>query len=413
MSTQRIVVTGMGIVSCLGNTPDAVCSALREGRSGIAFDADFAAHGLASQVSGRPQFDLQAMFDRKVRRFLGDAAAYALYATQQALAHAGLDASAVRTEETAVVVGSGLGSTAAVMEAVDSTREKSARRVNPYLVPRTMASTAAANISSVLGTRGPAFTISSACTSSAHAIGEAAAILQRGDAEIAIAAGGDELHWSFAVMFDSMGTLATQFNAAPARASRPFARDRDGFVIAGGGGALILETLAHARQRGAPIIAELVAYASTSDGADMVQPSGEGAVRCMQKALKQFQRSGGTHIDYINAHGTGTPVGDDIEVRALRSVFGEQLPAFGSTKGLSGHPLGTAGIHEAIYSLLMLEQGFVAGSINCENTDDFCNGLPLVQQSREANLNAVMSNSFGFGGTNVVLIFQRAGDITT
>ena len=403
MPGKRIVITGMGIVSCLGNDPDTVSSALREGRSGIRFVPEYAELGLRSQVAGVPQIDLDAAIDRKLKRFMGDAAAYACVAMQAAIADAGLTPEQVRSERSGLIAGSGGGSPASQIETADLLRSRGVRRIGPYMVPRSMCSTVSAGLATAFGIRGLSYSLSAACATSAHCIGAAAQQIRSGAQDIVFAGGGEELHWGMTAQFDAMGALSSHFNDTPARASRPYDADRDGFVIAGGGGMLVLEDLEHAQRRGARIHGELAGYGISSDGADMVAPSGEGAVRCMRMALA----AAGTPIDYINTHGTATPLGDVTELQAVAEVFGTQCPPLSSTKALSGHSLGAASVHEAIYCLLMLRDGFIAGSAHIDRLDERAAGLPIVRASRDAALDAVLSNSFGFGGTNASLVLRR------
>ncbi len=401
---RRVVVTGMGIVSCLGNVLDVVSAALREGRSGIRHVGEFAAQGLRSQVAGVPDIDLDAALDRKQRRFMGDAAAYACVAMRDAIADAGLAPEAVRDPRIGVIAGSGGGSARWQIETADLLRAKGVRKVGPFMVPRTMCSTVSAALVTTFGILGLGYSISAACATSAHCIGAAAEAIRHGLQDVMFAGGGEEVHWGMAAQFDAMGALSTHRNDAPATASRPYDRDRDGFVIAGGGGILVLEEYEHARRRGARIRGELVGYGATSDGADMVTPDGDGAVRSMRMALANVDGP----IDYLNTHGTATTVGDIAELAAVRTVFGEAMPPLSSTKALTGHSLGAASVHEAIYSLLMLAEGFVAGSANVDVLDPKAEGFPIVRTSRMARLRTVMSNSFGFGGTNATLVFARA-----
>ena len=403
MPGKRIVITGMGIVSCLGNDPDTVSSALREGRSGIRFVPEYAELGLRSQVAGVPQIDLDAAIDRKLKRFMGDAAAYACVAMQAAIADAGLTPEQVRSGRSGLIAGSGGGSPASQIETADLLRSRGVRRIGPYMVPRSMCSTVSAGLATAFGIRGLSYSLSAACATSAHCIGAAAQQIRSGAQDIVFAGGGEELHWGMTAQFDAMGALSSHFNDTPARASRPYDADRDGFVIAGGGGMLVLEDLEHAQRRGARIHGELAGYGISSDGADMVAPSGEGAVRCMRMALA----AAGTPIDYINTHGTATPLGDVTELQAVAEVFGTQCPPLSSTKALSGHSLGAASVHEAIYCLLMLRDGFIAGSAHIDRLDERAAGLPIVRASRDAALDAVLSNSFGFGGTNASLVLRR------
>jgi 3-oxoacyl-[acyl-carrier-protein] synthase-1 len=403
MAGKRIVITGMGIVSCLGNDPDTVSSALREGRSGIRHVPEYVDMGMRSHVAGVPQIDLEAAIDRKLKRFMGDAAAYACVAMQGAIADAGLTPELVRSVRSGLIAGSGGGSPASQIETADLLRTRGVRRVGPYMVPRSMCSTVSAGLATAFGIRGMSYSISAACATSAHCIGAAAQQIHSGALDVVFAGGGEEVHWGMSAQFDAMGALSTHFNDTPARASRPYDATRDGFVIAGGGGMLVLEDLDHARRRGARIHAELVGYGISSDGADMVAPSGEGAVRCMRMALD----AAGSDIDYINTHGTSTPLGDITELEALREVFGSACPPLSSTKALSGHSLGAASVHEAIYCLLMLRDDFIAGSAHIDTLDERASDFPIVRASRAATLHTVLSNSFGFGGTNGCLVLRR------
>jgi 3-oxoacyl-[acyl-carrier-protein] synthase-1 len=407
---RRVAVTGMGIVSPLGNDAATVASALREGRSGLRAMPEYAELGLRSQVAGAPEIDLEAAIDRKLKRFMGDAAAYAYVSMRDAIADAGLTDVQVRDPRTGVIAGSGGGSPQWQIETGDLLRAKGVRRVGPYMVPRTMCSTVSASLATAFGIRGVSYSISAACATSAHCIGAAADMIRHGVQDVVVAGGGEELHWGMTAQFDAMGALSTDFNAIPQRASRPYDVDRDGFVIAGGGGMLVLEAYEHAVARGARIHAELTGYGVTSDGADMVAPSGEGAVRCMQVALRglEGQGEGVGMVDYINTHGTSTPAGDVVELEAVREVFGmDRVPPLSSTKALTGHSLGAASVHEAIYCLLMLQGGFMAASANIDTLDPRAEGYPIVREVRQAPLRAVMSNSFGFGGTNATLVFAR------
>lgn len=401
---RRVVVTGMGIVSCLGNLPSTVADALREGTSGIRAMSEFAAHGLRSQVAGVPDIDLDAAIDRKLKRFMGDAAAYACVAMRAAVADAGLALEHIRHPRIGVIAGSGGGSARWQIEAADLLREKGLRKVGPFMVPRTMCSTVSAALVTAFGILGLSYSISAACATSAHCIGAAADAIRNGTQDVMFAGGGEELHWGMAAQFDAMGALSTARNDAPTTASRPYDAKRDGFVIAGGGGVLVLEDFEHAKRRGANIHAELVGYGVTSDGADMVAPGGDGAARSMRMALATVDRP----IDYLNTHGTATPLGDIAELDAVREVFGDAVPPLSSTKSLTGHSLGAAGVHEAIYSLLMLKDGFVAGSANIDEIDPRAATFPVVLESRRERLATVMSNSFGFGGTNATLVFSKA-----
>jgi len=401
---RRVAITGMGIASCLGNDLDTVSAALREGRAGIRHLPDAAEHGLRSQVGGAVDLDLDALIDRKLKRFMSDAAAYSYVSMRDAIADAGLDEAQVSHPRTGLVAGSGGGSSHWQVETADLLREKGVRKVGPYMVPRTMCSTVSANLATAFRIKGVSYSIGAACATSAHCIGAAADLIRHGAQDIVFAGGGEDLHWTMSVMFDAMGALSSSYNDTPEKASRPYDAGRDGFVIAGGGGMLVLEDWDHAVARGARIYAELVGYGVTSDGADMVAPSGEGAVRCMRMALENL---GGRRVDYLNTHGTSTPLGDIVELNAVREVFGEDMPPISSTKALSGHSLGAASVHEAIYCLLMMRDGFIAGSANIETLDPKAEGFPIARESRDAKLDVVMSNSFGFGGTNATLVFAR------
>src|SRR5688500_7314472 len=405
---RRVVVTGMGIVSCLGNDLDHVSAALRASRAGITFQPDYAALGLRSQVAGVPDIDLDAQIDRKLKRFMGDAAAYSYIALRDAIAAAGLDAAQVSDPRMGLIAGSGFGSAQWQIETGDLLRNKGVRKIGPYMVPRTMCSTVSATLATAFGIRGVSYSLSAACATSAHCIGAAADMIRHGVQDVVFAGGGEEVHWGMTAQFDAMGALSTHHNDTPQTASRPYDADRDGFVIAGGGGMLVLEAYEHAKARGANILAELVGYGVTSDGVDMVAPSGEGAVRCMQMALAGIdgQGDGVGPIDYLNTHGTSTPLGDMVELESVRTVFGDAIPPLSSTKALTGHSLGAASVHEAIYSLLMMRDGFMAASENIETLDPRAEGYPVLRESRDAPLRAVMSNSFGFGGTNATLVFR-------
>jgi 3-oxoacyl-[acyl-carrier-protein] synthase-1 len=402
----RVVVTGMGIVSCLGNDIEAVAASLKNGQSGISHCQAHVDAGMRSHVAGQPNIELAEHIDRKQWRFMGDAAGYAYLSLQQAIADAGLSEEQVSNPRTGIVAGSGGASSASQVEAADTLRERGLRRVGPYRVTQTMGSTVSACLATPFKIKGVNYSISSACSTSAHCIGNAAELIQLGKQDVVFAGGGEELHWTMSSLFDAMGALSTKYNDDPARASRAYDADRDGFVIAGGGGMLVLESLDHALARGATIYAEIVGYGATSDGHDMVAPSGEGAVRCMQQAMATLDGP----VDYINAHGTSTPAGDIQELKAVKEVFGAdaQTPWVGSTKSLSGHSLGAAGVQEAIYSLLMMRDDFIAASANIENLDPGAEGIRIAQQRMDnAGLERVMSNSFGFGGTNATLIFKR------
>ena len=400
---RRIAITGMGIVSCLGNDVDTVSAALRESRSGIRALPDHAEAGLRSQVGGAIELDTEALIDRKLRRFMGDASAYAYVALRDAIADAGLDEGTISHPRTGLIAGSGGGSSLWQVETADIVRVRGVRKVGPYMVPRTMCSGVSATLATAYSIKGISYSISAACATSAHCIGAAADLIRHGAQDVVFAGGGEELHWTMSAMFDAMGALSTGFNDHPQTASRPYDANRDGFVIASGAGMLVLEDWDRAVARGARIHAELLGYGVTSDGADMVAPSGEGAVRCMQMAMDGLQRP----IDYLNTHGTSTPLGDITELQAVREAFGEAVPPLSSTKALSGHSLGAASVHEAIYSLLMLRDGFIAGSANIDTLDPRAEGFPIVRESRDAALRTVMSNSFGFGGTNAALVFGR------
>ena len=401
---RRAVITGMGIVSCLGNDKETVAANLRAGKTGIRFNQSYADMGLRSHVSGTVDINLEEAIDRKVLRFMGDAAAFSYLSMQQAVADSGLSPEDVSNPRTGLIAGSGGASTLNQMEAIDILREKGVKRIGPYRVTRTMGSTVSACLATPFKIKGVNYSVSSACATSAHCIGQALEQIQLGKQDIVFAGGGEEEHWSQSCLFDAMGALSTQYNDTPEKASRAYDSKRDGFVIAGGGGMVVVEELEHALKRGAKIYAEVVGYGATSDGYDMVAPSGEGAVRCMQQALATVD----TPIDYLNTHGTSTPVGDVAEIRAVREVFADKAPPISSTKSLSGHSLGAAGVQETIYSLLMMEGNFIAGSINIEELDEEAKGLPIVEKTQEnVTLNTVMSNSFGFGGTNATLVLRR------
>ena len=402
---KRVVVTGLGIVSSIGNNRDQVVDALKQGRSGISFADDYQELGFRSHIRGAIDIDFDAFIDRKIKRFMGDGAAFNYIAMQQAIDDAGLEDSDISNFRTGLVMGSGGPSTSNLVEAADILRSKGVKKVGPYMVPRTMSSTNTACLATPFKIKGVNYSISSACATSAHCIGHAMELIQMGKQDIVFAGGGEEVHWSMSVLFDAMGALSSKYNDTPTTASRPYDETRDGFVISGGGGVLVIEELEHALARGAKIYAELTGYGATSDGYDMVQPSGEGAVRCMQQAMATVNAS----IDYINAHGTSTPVGDTKELEALRTVFGaDNVPKVSSTKSLTGHALGAAGVNEAIYSLLMMEENFLSASANITHLDAGAAGIPIVRERQDnVTLNTIMSNSFGFGGTNATLIFQR------
>lgn len=401
---KRVVVTGIGIVSCLGNDKASVLESLKNGKSGITFTEEYKEMGLRSQVSGSIDINLEELIDRRPRRFMSDAAAYAFVAMQQSIDDAGLSKEQVSNVRTGLIAGSGGASMSSMVEAADILREKGVKRVGPYRVPKIMGSTVSACLATPFEIKGVNYSITSACSTSAHCIGNAMELIQLGKQDIVFAGGGEEEHWSFACLFDAMGALSTKYNETPEKASRAYDQDRDGFVIAGGGAMLVLEEREHALQRGAKIYAEVVGYGATSDGFDMVAPSGEGAVRCMQQAMATVSGP----IDYINAHGTSTPVGDVKELSAVREVFGDNIPYITSTKSLSGHSLGAAGAHEAIYCLIMMQNNFIAASANVENLDEQAAGMPIVTERMvDVKLDTMMSNSFGFGGTNASLVFQR------
>ncbi|MFT5182012.1 MAG: 3-oxoacyl-[acyl-carrier-protein] synthase-1 [Alphaproteobacteria bacterium] len=402
---RRVAVTGLGIVSPLGNNTDEVTDSLRAGRSGIVFCEDYAERGFRSHVHGAPNIDLDNHIDRKLRRFMGDGSAYNYVAMTEAIASADLSEGEVSNERTGLVMGSGGPSTSALVAAADTAREKSAKRVGPYAVPKAMCSTNSANMSTAFHMRGLSYSISSACSTSAHCIGNGAELIQWGKQDVVFAGGGEELHWTLTVLFDAMGALSSKYNDTPEKASRPFDVNRDGFVIAGGAGVVVLEEWERAKARGAKIYGEVAGYGATSDGVDMVAPSGEGAVRCMRMAAKDL---GNTAVDYINAHGTSTPAGDMTELKAIAEVFGTHRPRISSTKSLTGHSQGATGAHEAIYSLLMLDQDFIAASANIDELDPEAGDAEIVTQRIDnAGLDCVMSNSFGFGGTNAALAFKR------
>ncbi len=405
---KRVVVTGLGIVSSIGNNKNEVISSLKAGRSGISFADIYQQMGFRSHVHGAINIDQDAFIDRKVKRFMGDGAAFNYIAMQQAIIDSGLKETDVSNFKTGLVMGSGGPSTANLVEAADLLRSKGIKRVGPYRVTRTMSSTNTACLATPFKIKGVNYTISSACATSAHCIGHAMELIQMGKQDIVFAGGGEEVHWTMSMLFDGMGALSSKYNDSPETASRAYDATRDGFVISGGGGVLVIEELEHAKIRGAKIYAELTGYGATSDGYDMVQPSGEGAVRCMRQAMATVEGK----IDYINAHGTSTPVGDKRELEALREVFGaDNIPALSSTKSLTGHALGAAGVNESIYSLLMMESNFLSASANINELDPIAEGIPIVRKFQDnVTLNTIMSNSFGFGGTNATLIFQRYND---
>jgi 3-oxoacyl-[acyl-carrier-protein] synthase-1 len=400
---KRVVITGLGIVSSIGNDAEEVLASLQAGRSGITKSTSFEEQGLKSNVWGKPDIDIKDHIDRKALRFMGDAAGYAYIAMDQAIKDAKLTDEQVSNFRTGIVAGSGGASSENIVNTTDTLRNRGIRRVGPYAVPKTMGSTVSACLATPFKIKGVNYSISSACATSAHCIGNAMELIQLGKQDVVFAGGGEEVHWSLAMMFDGMGALSAGRNDTPELASRTYDADRDGFVISGGGGMVVVEELEHALARGAHIYAELVGYGATSDGYDMVAPSGEGAVRCMQQAMQGVEGK----IDYLNTHGTSTPVGDVKELGAIQELFGEDSPAISATKAMTGHALGAAGVHEAIYSLLMMENNFVAPSINVETLDEKAVGLDIVTEKRDVDLNLIMSNSFGFGGTNATLVMQK------
>ncbi|NOZ54194.1 MAG: beta-ketoacyl-ACP synthase I [Gammaproteobacteria bacterium] len=401
---KRVVVTGLGVVSSIGNNKQEVLDSLKQCKSGIRYSEEYSALGFRSHVHGPIQLDTSALINRKIRRFMGDAAAFSYLAMQQAIEDAALDLSHISNNRTGLITGSGGASTENTVIAADLLRSRGVRKVGPYMVPRTMGSTTSACLSTAFKIKGVSYSISSACSTSAHCIGNGCELIQMGKQDVVFAGGGEEVHWTLSVLFDSMGALSAGYNNAPTTASRAYDVNRDGFVISGGGGIVVLEELQHALKRGAKIYAELVGYGATSDGFDMVQPSGEGAVRCMKQALEGVSGP----VDYINAHGTSTPVGDIKELEAITEVFSDERPVISSTKSLTGHALGAAGVNEAIYSLLMMEEDFICESANIHELDPAAAALPIARQRIDnAKLETVMSNSFGFGGTNACLVFQR------
>jgi 3-oxoacyl-[acyl-carrier-protein] synthase-1 len=400
---KRVVITGMGIVSCLGNDQQSVTESLRNGRSGLRFKDAYQEIGMRSQVAGWPDIDFDEHIERKPKRFMGDAAAYAYIAMKQAIEDAGLEDDQVSSERTGLIAGSGGHSSDNSVKAADIARERGVKKVGPYMVPRVMASTVSACLATPFKIKGINYSIASACATSAHCIGNAVEQIQLGKQDVVFAGGGEEEHWTLSILFDAMGALSSKYNDTPQTASRTYDATRDGFVIAGGGGMLVLEELEHAKARGARIYAEVVGYGATSDGHDMVAPSGEGAARCMRQALANVEGQ----LDYINTHGTSTPVGDVAELKALREVFGNDIPAISATKALSGHSLGAAGVHEAIYCLLMMQNDFMAGSFHIEQLDEAAEDFPILRQSESRPVNLAMSNSFGFGGTNASLVLKK------
>lgn len=401
---KRVVVTGIGIISSLGNNQAEVNESLKAGRTGVRFSDEYAELGFRSHVHAPLNVDPDELIDRKIRRFMGDGAAYNYLAMEEAIQDAGLTAEHVSNPRTGLIMGSGGPSTSNLLSAWDSFREKGIKKVGPYMVPRTMSNTNSACLATPFKIQGVNYSISSACATSAHCIGNAAELIQLGKQDIIFAGGGEELHWTLTLLFDAMGALSSKYNATPEQASRAYDADRDGFVISGGGGVLVMESLDHALARGATIYAELIGYGATSDGYDMVQPSGEGAIRCMQQAMADLNGK----VDYINAHGTSTPIGDIRELEAVKQVFGSDVPKISSTKSLSGHSLGAAGVHEAVYTLLMMKNRYISASANIQNLDPGADGVPIVRERLDnADIRIAMSNSFGFGGTNASLLFQR------
>jgi 3-oxoacyl-[acyl-carrier-protein] synthase-1 len=402
--TRRVVVTGIGIISCIGNDQDEVTQSLKDGKSGIVFSPKYAEMGFRSHVEGRPNINLEEKIDRKILRFMGEGAAYNYLSMEQAIKDSGLEEKDISNERTGIIMGSGGPSTKNLLTAFDVGRSGSPKRVGPYMVTRCMSSTNSACLATPFKIKGVNYSITSACATSAHCIGNAAELIQWGKQDVMFAGGGEELDWTLTVLFDAMGALSSKYNHEPTKASRAYDSNRDGFVIAGGGGVVVLEEYEHAKARGAKIYAELTGYGATSDGYDMVAPSGEGAARCMKQATATLK--GG--IDYINTHGTSTPVGDAAELKAIKEVFGTKIPHFSSTKSLTGHSLGATGVQEAIYSLLMMKHNFIAASANIETLDPEAEGMPIVQKRMDnMKLNNVISNSFGFGGTNCTLAFSR------
>jgi 3-oxoacyl-[acyl-carrier-protein] synthase-1 len=400
---RRVVVTGLGIVSSIGNNAQEVLASLREAKSGIVKADKYAELGFRCQVHGAPQFDLEQV-DRRARRFMGDGAAWNYAAMQQAIVDSGLEEKDVKNDRTGIIMGSGGPSTKAIVGAADVTREKGPKRVGPFAVPAAMCSTNSATLATPFGIRGVNYSISSACATSAHCIGNSAEMIQWGKQDVMFAGGGEELDWTLSVLFDAMGAMSTKYNATPEKSSRAYDKNRDGFVIAGGAGVVVLEELEHAKARGAKIYAELVGYGATSDGYDMVQPSGEGAARCMRLAMSTVK----DNIDYINPHATSTPIGDKKEIEAVREVFGKDIPPISATKSLTGHSMGATGVQESIYSILMMKNGFICESANIEEIDPEFADVPIVRKRIDnARIDTVMSNSFGFGGTNATLVFQR------
>ena len=401
---KRVAVTGIGIVSCLGNNQSEVYDSLLNTKSGIGFSNEYKKYNFKSQICGVPKIKVEEHIDRKIIRFMGEGSAYNYIAMKEAVKDSGLEEKDVSNETTGIIMGSGGPSVKNVVHAVDSTREVGPKKMGPFVVPRTMASTVSATLAVPFKIKGVNYSISSACATSGHCIGNGMELIQSGKQKIVFAGGGEEIHWAMSAMFDAMTALSSKYNETPETASRPYDKSRDGFVIAGGAGVLVLEELEHAKARGAKIYAELTGYGATSDGYDMVAPSGEGAVRCMKMSLKTARNK----IDYINTHGTSTPVGDVTELRAVKEAFGDNIPKISSTKSLTGHPLGAASVHEAIYCLIMMKNNFIAASANITEMDDEAKKFPIITKvEKNITLNSVMSNSFGFGGTNATLIFEK------
>jgi len=401
---KRVVISGIGIVSCLGNDKNAVLDSLQQGRSGIKFKQEYADMGMRSHIAGSVDINTTDFIERKVKRFMGDAAAFAYISMQQAIDDAKLDDTLISNIRTGIIMGSGGASSANQVEAADILRAKGIRRVGPYMVPRTMASTVSACLATPFQIKGVNYSISSACATSTHCIGNAYELIQMGKQDIIFAGGGEEEHWSLSMLFDAMGALSTKYNETPEKASRTYDANRDGFVIAGGGATVVVEELEHALKRGAPIYAEIVGYGATSDGVDMVAPSGEGAIRCMSLALQDVDEN----LDYINSHGTSTPVGDSKELYAIKETFGDNIPAISSSKSLAGHSLGASGAQEAIYTMLMMQNNFIQASANIETMDEAAVDMPIVCTRQDnVDINLAMSNNFGFGGTNACLVMKK------
>ncbi len=401
---RRVAITGIGIVSCIGNSAAEVSESLKNGKSGISRAEKYVELGFRSQIYGMPSLDIEASVDKRVRRFMGEGAAWNYVAMEQAIADAGLEENDIINPMTGLIMGSGGPSTRTLVEAADTTRASGPKRIGPFAVPKCMSSTNSATLATPFGIKGINYSISSACATSTHCIGNAAEMIQWGKQDVMFAGGGEALEWSLSSLFDAMGAMSSKYNDTPATASRAYDKNRDGFVIAGGAGVLVLEEMERAQKRGAKIYAEVSGYGATSDGHDMVQPSGEGAIRCMEMAMKDLD----VPVDYINPHATSTPVGDIKEIEALRKVFGADCPPISATKSLTGHSLGAAGVQEAIYSLLMMQDDFIAASAHIEELDPDFADMPIVQETREnAGLNCVLSNSFGFGGTNGSLVMKR------